>query len=104
MLKGGDIHQSSPIHCECHHILWYPLSFSLRFLPFKQRASLVLLHQLQGCRIFAVTGAGDEVGDTVLLDPGSEAEEAVLVTAAASAVVVFLREIERHAGVSQKVG
>ncbi|CAM9795603.1 unnamed protein product [Ascophyllum nodosum] len=62
--------------------------------------------QLQGCRIFAVTvtGAGNEAADTVVLDPGSEAEEAVLVTVAASAVVVFLREIKRHPGVSQRVG
>lgn len=44
------------------------------------------------------------MGDAVVLNPGSEAEEAVLVTAAAGAVVGFLREIKRHPGGSNKFG
>lgn len=44
------------------------------------------------------------MGDVVVLDAGSEAEEAVLVTAAAGAVVGFLREIKRHPGGSNRFG
>lgn len=40
----------------------------------------------------------------MVLDPGSEAEEAVLVTAAAGAVAGFLREIKRHPGGSNRFG
>lgn len=44
------------------------------------------------------------VGYVVVLDPGSEAEEAVLVTAAAGAEVGFMREIKRHPRGSKRFG
>lgn len=37
-------------------------------------------------------------GDAVTVDAGSDAEEAVLVTAAASAVLAFLRELGHQPG------
>lgn len=42
-------------------------------------------------------------GDAITLDPGSDAEEAVLVTAAAIAVVAFLRKLQDQRGGSQKL-
>lgn len=39
-----------------------------------------------------------------MLDPGSDAEEAVLVATAAGAVVAFLRERGRQPGGSDKLG
>lgn len=43
-------------------------------------------------------------GDAVVLDTGSDAEEAVLVATAAGAVVAFLRERGRRPGGSETFG
>lgn len=62
------------------------------------------LFQLWGCKVSAGEDVGDSVGDAVVLDPGSEAEEAVLVAAAAVAVVAFLRDMQLQPGGSQRAG
>lgn len=48
--------------------------------------------------------AGTDTIDRITLDPGSDAEEAVLVAAAASAVVGFLRERPGLPGDSNRLG
>lgn len=68
------------------------------------------MSQLSGCKVAKAGAAADDtsrcggMGERVTLDPESDAEEAVLVTAAASAVVGFLRERQGQPGGSESYG